>query len=73
MKPDPQPNEYQPYKEDFEYIYFKDTQGRLKRLRKKDYKPRTGYIRLGFIEKYYFWWKKKSFDYRNAIITLFMG
>ena len=26
---------FQHIKEDFEYIYFKDTEGRLKRLRKK--------------------------------------
>lgn len=59
--------------EKIEYEYFRDTEGRLKRYRKQDYQPRPGYIRFKFLEKYYIWWKRKSFDFKIAIMPWFVG
>lgn len=59
--------------EKIEYEYFKDTEGRLKRFRKDDYTKRRGYIRLKFLEKSYIWWRRKSFDFKNALIPWFLG
>lgn len=56
-----------------EYEYFKDHEGRIKRFRKQDTNTRPGYIRFRFLEKYYIWWKRKSFDTKLAILPWFVG
>lgn len=38
-----------------------------------DYQSRPGYIRLKWLEKPYLWWKFKPFDFKNAIVPLFLG
>lgn len=58
---------------DYEYHYFKDNEGRLKRFRKPDQNPRRGYIRIKFIEKYYIWWRRLSFDIKLAILPWMLG
>ena len=58
---------------DVEYEYFRDNEGKMKRVRKPDYKPRPGFIRIKFIEKYYIWWIRKSFDFKLAILPWFLG
>lgn len=56
-----------------EYEYFRDHEGRVRRVRKPDYKPRPGYVRFKFFEPLYFWWKRKSFDFKLAILPWFLG
>jgi len=61
------------YHEDNRYVYRKDAEGRIHRYQKGDYRSRPGYFRLRLLERPYFWWRFKSFDFKNALIPIGLG
>lgn len=58
------------YHEDDRHVYRRDAEGRIHRYNKGDYRPRPGFFRLRLLERPYFWWKFKSFDFKNALIPI---
>ncbi len=59
--PKPNPN-HGNHDNEYDYHYYKDTEGRITRIRKVSYKPRPGYIRLKFLQKYYIKYIRASYD-----------
>ena len=58
------------YHEDDRHVYRRDAEDRIHRYNKGDYRPRPGFFRLRLLERPYFWWKFKSFDFKNALIPI---
>lgn len=59
--------------QDYEYEYFKDSEGKLQRIRKLKYTPRPGYIRIKFIEKLYIKFIRSSYDSKLTYLPWIAG
>lgn len=56
-----------------EYYWFKDSEGRIKRIRKPKYVTRPGYIRLKFLEKLYIKYIRSSYDSKLTYMPWIVG
>lgn len=59
--------------DEYEYIYFKNHEGRIERIRKLKYIPRPGYIRLKFLEKWYIKFIRSSYDSKLLWLPWLIG
>ena len=57
----------------YQYYYYKDHEGRVKRIRKFKYSPRPGYIRLKFLQKWYMKWMRSSYDSKLTWLPWIIG
>jgi hypothetical protein len=58
---------------DTEYYYYKDSEGRIQRIRKPKYQTRPGYIRLKFLEKLYIKYIRSSYDSKLTWMPWLVG
>ena len=56
-----------------QYFYYKDTEGRIRRIRKLKYENRPGYIRLKFLEKLYIKYIRSSYDSKLTWMPWLVG
>jgi len=59
--------------EEHEYIYFKNHEGRIERIRKPKFEPRPGYVRLKFLEKWYIKFIRSSYDSKLMWLPWLIG
>lgn len=66
-----------PFKKDsldkYDYEYYEDSEGKIRKVRKMEYQPRSGYIRIKFLDKLWVKWRRSSYDSKLLYLPWMLG